>query len=577
VGTQHSYSSDIHLLDALAASLDHGLAAERRRLPSDGVHHAGLAYAARDETSAAMTTVGSAATRTTRWVVSKPNSQSLSWVVVIVVAAVTAGMIAWGTRHGANLTPDSANYVSGARNIAGGRGYVNFQLQPITLFPPAFSALLALGQMVGVGAIGAARVLNACAGAAFVVLVFVLARRHVSRLPVAVGAAAGAGAGAPMFYVLGSVWTDGLFCVVAVSTVLVLEDIWKSHAQSWRRLIVCGALCTVGFSLRYAGVALIITAICITATAAAPRGMVDTFQRTATVAGVAAVGPLVTVVMNAPHGSIFGPRVPAHQSIWTVGSDAVDTLRGWVADPSLASTTTATVAAWVILAILLLGAGALLAGRRLRSVVQDLVPLVVYAIVYAGVLIYTEMSALINPVGTRLMSPLLAPMVVLVAVAVDAILSFASDSPAARPLAYVAALLVFAWVVSTISVSARNARGNAAAKDGYVGSLWIAPSLAPLIRALPADAVIATNEVYGTYFLHEREPVLSLPATQSQQSVHAFGAAISRFTVPVYLIWNYRIHWSGFASPDEIRSDGLQLIPVSVQPRGAIYRVAKPA
>lgn len=48
------------------------------------------------------------------------------------------------SRFGAGLTYDSIRYISGARNIADGNGYFSYSGQPIALWPPLYSGILAM-------------------------------------------------------------------------------------------------------------------------------------------------------------------------------------------------------------------------------------------------------------------------------------------------------------------------------------------------------------------------------------------------------------------------------------------------
>src|SRR5689334_23211459 len=78
-----------------------------------------------------------------------PVTGRTAWLAVGLVAISAVILVVVGTRQGSALSPDSADYISGARNLAAGRGFVNYSLQPITTFPPGFSATLALGDRLG--------------------------------------------------------------------------------------------------------------------------------------------------------------------------------------------------------------------------------------------------------------------------------------------------------------------------------------------------------------------------------------------------------------------------------------------
>jgi RNA 3'-terminal phosphate cyclase len=60
-----------------------------------------------------------------------------------VLAGIEAGALLLATRAGPGLSPDSVTYVSAARNLTDGHGYSGFTGSALTVFPPAYPALLA--------------------------------------------------------------------------------------------------------------------------------------------------------------------------------------------------------------------------------------------------------------------------------------------------------------------------------------------------------------------------------------------------------------------------------------------------
>ena len=81
--------------------------------------------------------------RLTAWARRIGQEPDLAWVVAL---AVLAGVATWvATRHGPGLSPDSVTYLSAARNLAAGRGYVDLTGQANTTFAPGYPAVLAAG------------------------------------------------------------------------------------------------------------------------------------------------------------------------------------------------------------------------------------------------------------------------------------------------------------------------------------------------------------------------------------------------------------------------------------------------
>src|SRR3954452_8589885 len=93
------------------------------------------------------------------------------WVLValIILAALSApaAMLYATSRYGPALAPDSAIYIQGARRLSAGDGFTQLlPTQPpkavrITWYPPAYSALLACGKLIGMDPLPFARLVSA--------------------------------------------------------------------------------------------------------------------------------------------------------------------------------------------------------------------------------------------------------------------------------------------------------------------------------------------------------------------------------------------------------------------------------
>lgn len=76
-----------------------------------------------------------------------PRADRRARVAVWLLAAGGAGLLAWITRKGLGLTPDSLTYLDTARQVLDGRGLLFTSwygtLQPLTHYPPVYPWLLA--------------------------------------------------------------------------------------------------------------------------------------------------------------------------------------------------------------------------------------------------------------------------------------------------------------------------------------------------------------------------------------------------------------------------------------------------
>jgi len=134
--------------------------------------------------------------------------------------AATCLVLLRQTEFGPGLSPDSVAYISLARNLVRGEGFVTFDGQS-TYWPPLFPLVLAATGALHDDMIAAAAVVNAVAFGATVFIVAVWLRRYVSPLLVAW---AGMGlALSPAARVAAYVWSESMFVLFVVAALSSLD------------------------------------------------------------------------------------------------------------------------------------------------------------------------------------------------------------------------------------------------------------------------------------------------------------------------------------------------------------------
>src|ERR1041384_7934942 len=92
----------------------------------------------------------------------RPRLASL--IALVFISMVGIFLVLQATPNGLGLSDDSIAYIAGARSMASGEGYREAWLasdQPVTHFPPSFSAVLAFFGLLGIDPLHAVRWVNA--------------------------------------------------------------------------------------------------------------------------------------------------------------------------------------------------------------------------------------------------------------------------------------------------------------------------------------------------------------------------------------------------------------------------------
>jgi hypothetical protein len=449
--------------------------------------------------------------RLSAWARRIGGEPGLAWVLVL---AVIAGVATWvATRHGPGLSPDSVTYLSAARNLAAGHGYVDLTGQANTTFAPGYPALLAAGQVIGLSLTTAARLVNVGSFAAIVLLSWALLRRHVTSPRLVLAATVAVALSPAVLNVADEAWSEPLFCVVLLVFVLVLEDVVAAHPPSLRLVGAAGLIAGVAFLVRYAASALIITGVLVLLVSRRPNWWPTRWLQVGVFLLGAAPLPALWVLRNATSGApyVLGPRVAVTSSPWSL----IVLFLGGIKELLVPTTATALWAVIVLPVAVVLAVGAATAIRA-RARRQPLVgsrsaaPLLGYVGVYAAfVLIAGKVSG--ASVDVRTIMPIYLPLLIVGAWLVEEARQRAPWATRLwrRPrvgLAVAGACLVFygCWFAQISWADGRVARG-------YAATRVVRSPLAAAVRRLPAGALVVTNAPWALYYASGHQPIVPAP------------------------------------------------------------------
>lgn len=441
-----------------------------------------------------------------------------------VLGLLAAGLVLARQVHfGPGLTPDSSTYVSVARSLVDGEGFVAFH-GDLTLFPPLFPIVLAIVGVFGVDALAAAAWVNAGAFGGAVWLVGGWLRRRGAPPLLSIAAAAAGALSLPMARVAAYVWSESLFVFLVVLSLSLLD---RHVRDGGRRALllaaICAALCCLA---RYAGFAVVACAVVVLMVAG--RGATQVRLRRVAAYAAIALAPIGLWMTRA--WVLFGvPVDEADPGRWTSALHALDTgsteVLSWILGPS---------AFWRLAWLWGEGAG-VEAQLALAGVVCKLAALGVCVGVFARVLArragawrgvvvcacfiacYFGVLALALPLRglfpePRYFAPVHLPLILLVGLGVNAVLlrGTARSSARSRRLitGAVAGVGVALWLAqwanaNRIDMAQWLARGS----DGYGARRWRDSETVLHLRAagLPGSKIF-TNDHAALYLLAGRGP-----------------------------------------------------------------------
>jgi hypothetical protein len=193
-----------------------------------------------------------------------PRMGTIDFVLTILLAVSAAALLAFVTRTGLALKPDSVSYLGGAHALATGHGYTLVTTsggrRAIVDFPPVYSIVLSGAELLGFQLLSVARILNLALFAGSGVLLYVLLFRTAagSRGPAAL---------ATLAFILsptllprfGFALSEPLFLFLLILTVFLLD--WYLRCRKFGILAFAAISCGLACLTRLSGIALVVGGI----------------------------------------------------------------------------------------------------------------------------------------------------------------------------------------------------------------------------------------------------------------------------------------------------------------------------
>ena len=406
------------------------------------------------------------------------------------------------TEFGPGLTADSATFVSTARNLLAGAGFVPF-FGEYSHRPPLYPLILAATGFLHDDMIAAAGALNAVA---FGLSVFVTAawlRRRQVWVPVVAWAGL-ALALSPVASVAAYVWAESVFVLFVLAALYFLDRFLVTGMR--RALLLCTGFAALCCLTRYAGASVL---VCGTVLILARRQWRPTKRIRATVL-YAAVGTAPTVLWLLRHrfvtDSLFGD--------WSHNQDyPATTVFDMVVEMMLGATVGPAVLAWIenevawLIGVCGLVACALLRWRRAGfGVLAPACFAICYLALLAAASAWPGLTA-----APRYAAPLVAPTLLVCALALDACVSPAGANWLRRgprwlrwavAAAMTAALSLWLWQwVAPNSADVKQWRVHGG--NGYGTRRWAESATVASLRsgAGAYDGLLASNDPFAVYLL----------------------------------------------------------------------------
>lgn len=501
------------------------------------------------------------------------------WYVLAMVALLAfIALVAWATRFGPGMSPDSILYLVTAHHFATTRTFSQFDHAPLTLFPPGYPATLGTLFATGLSVDHSVRITDILAAVVVVLSTYRLTKTMSDSTTTSTIATVLVATMPALLFVDMMLWSEPLFAAAVIAALCSLAHMAKVRRLRIHHLVVVVLLAWYATSLRYIGVAILPVVFIGVFLASFGRNMV---KRAVYAVGITAASSLAMVGIVYRNIRLGSPAFGDHygrglgfnsllsQTFPNVGALVVPARLWALQDP-----------AGFVLSVGCVGTLCYAIVRRHRAALVASSFVATYWLVLA----YTEMSSQIDPIGERLIAPCIAPMLAVLSWAVCDIWSRIAKPALSRRLRIVllgcGALLL--GLVASSNLQQSTAEANRPLPYlGYDTAANLDSTLTLAVRAIPADVGIATADINNLYpgSLHNQwVPMPIKPSPCSLSCLRLVGTPLvssARRGVLRYLVYaRASVPSPSVLSPSDLRRIGLRVSLVNAYTDGSIYTVS---
>lgn len=350
-------------------------------------------------------------------------------LALLSLVGLSMGMLIYATTpRGAGVETDAVNYLSAAGSLSRGAGYLGWDGQLLPYFPPGYPLAVALLRLLtGFGVEQVAQGADVVLFAGLVLATYSLACRVIGSPAIRLLVTALVASSPILLGVYALISSETLFNFLCVAALVVVCTVSASPRDSDRYRVAFGLLAVITASAmltRLAGVALVLSLAITMVVGAKPT------QRFIVRAGeslgfcVLVMAPIIVwdVFLHSQTGNwTFGDRPPSTSGITGNILMAAQTLAGWTSPPSAifpASGWLDLVAAAVMSVALATALRELF--RRPATWLRAVAPVLIFCLIYPVFLVLASSRVdLAGALDDRYLSPLLAPLVVLVGFGIE--------------------------------------------------------------------------------------------------------------------------------------------------------------
>jgi len=475
--------------------------------------------------------------------VAKTKVKNAGLIPLAVVSLFAAALIlAVTSKYGPGLSHDSAAYFFAAESLNQGSGLVYFGYgTPFVQWPPGYSTLLYIIGKLGAGFMDSARYINSAAFGMVIFLSSLWLYRNLENYIVILFGSIGLALSLPLIDIFKYAWSEPPFILFIVMFLMVFESYLRKDRPIL--LILSAMLAALACLIRYTGTAAAFTGLLLMLFR---KRKLKEKLKDAFIFAVISLTPLgIWLLRNyIVFSTLTGNREPSRYSLIYNIKLVFETLASWFL-PFVPVTIIGAVTAAAV--CIILAAAAIIVSKTDKSLMPS-ITIIGFAVIYTGYIVASASIAALDPIGSRLLSPVHIPIVLILLFTADRFCSWFAKGIGKQVFAYIAGAAICLWLIYNVSgiysgVSYYAGHGA----GGYSDDTWQNSVLVGHVESIPEKCTLYSNYPDVIYLMTGRQ-CFYLPKKDS--SVYEYG--FDKFKASVknsdssYILWFRRgtVNWT---------------------------------
>ena len=471
----------------------------------------------------------------------RPDNFTL--LLAIIGALGAALVLARQVNYGVGLTPDAVNYISVARSLLAGNGFIEYNGDIYHGWPPLYPLLLAASSLGIFDPLTVAGPLNAALFGLTLFVVGMYLRTRLESRPLLLWCCLAIALAWPLLDVAQFAWSEMSFILLVMLALMQVERLLRTGDNS--ALIWAGAFTALACLTRYAGIALPAAAVCVMAL---QRGVALPEKARRIVIYALCLAPIAVwilrnwLLVGSPTGYRENPvSIPVAQLLYQIPG----VIQEWLFPPWPIGYFTVSDAGSVAMGAVMLTllAAAVVAAIRSPAVSYAVLSFAGFVVLYTALVIVSTASGYHIEAGftPRIAAPLFLPVLLPSVLALDRVLSWRNISRRNwRGAGFVLAtvlglLLLYQGVANGRAIYLANTGAGPAWR--YNTAMWADSPALDYLRAEAVTGTVFSKQTWPVY-IYSNESIRHIPLDCNKDITQPRMSAASA-AGPVYLLWIY--------------------------------------